>query len=106
LKFWHGSAKADPTVSLVLRNKILKLACNGIEEPHDENRNSIGPRIYSRDEVAQLLGGKSTRYVDQLARRGLLQKFIPRGIDGRLAFAANHFTPSLKGIEIKSFLRC
>lgn len=79
IKIIEVALKADPTVSLVLRNKILKLARNGVQEPPDEKPSIIGLRIYSRDEVAYLLGGRSTRYIDQLVRRGLLQKFIPKG---------------------------
>jgi hypothetical protein len=41
--------------------------------------NGHEPRIYSREETAKMLGNKTPRYVDLLCRRGLLQKFIPKG---------------------------
>ena len=41
--------------------------------------NGHEPRIYSREETAKMLGNKTPRYVDLLCRRGLLQKFTPKG---------------------------
>ena len=68
------------TVTAGQRSKILKLARG--EEPQStsaQNSNSHEPRIYSREETAKILGNRSLRYIDQLCRRGLLQKFIPKG---------------------------
>ena len=68
------------TVTSGQRSKILKLARG--EEPQSaavQNSNSHVPRIYSREETAKMLGNRSLRYVDQLCRRGLLQKFTPKG---------------------------
>jgi hypothetical protein len=56
----------------------LKLARGQPAEPVQQNGHAP-PRIYSREQAAELLGNKTTRYIDLLTRKGLLQKFVPRG---------------------------
>jgi hypothetical protein len=80
LKILTATLKADETVTSGQRSKILKLARG--EEPQStpaQYGNGHEPRIYSREETAKILGNKSQRYVDLLCKRGLLQKFIPKG---------------------------
>ena len=79
IKIIEVTLKSDASVSPVQRSKILKFARNDANDAPVENRNAIEPRIYSRDEAAKLLGGKTTRFVDLLCRRGLLKKFTPPG---------------------------
>ena len=72
--------KADHTVSLLERKKILALARGenvAFARTKNEPNCPAPPRIYSRSQAAELLGGKTTRYVDLLCRRGLLKKFLP-----------------------------
>jgi hypothetical protein len=77
LKILDAALKSDSSVAPAQRNRILKLARNGEVEPV-QNGNSHS-RIYSRAEAAQLLGNKTTRFIDLLCRRGLLKKFTPKG---------------------------
>jgi hypothetical protein len=75
-----ATLRADSTVTSDQRGKILKLARGEAAQPATaQNDNGHEPRIFSRAEAAKLLGDKSCRYVDQLCRRGLLKKFMPRG---------------------------
>ena len=79
IKILEVTLKSDASVSPIQRNKILKLARNEIADAPDEKRSGIEPKIYSRAEAAKLLGDKTTRFVDLLCRRGLLNKFTPPG---------------------------
>jgi hypothetical protein len=72
-----ATLKADISVPASERNRILKLI-RGESEPV-QNDNGRAPKIFSREQAAQLLGDKTERYIDQLCKRGLLQKFIPPG---------------------------
>jgi hypothetical protein len=65
--------KGDRTITQANRKKFLRYLTEPAPVPNND------PRIYSRCEAAKLLGNKTPRYVDQLCRRGLLQKFTPRG---------------------------
>jgi hypothetical protein len=79
LKIMDAAIKADASITAAQRSKILRLARNGESAEPEKNGNSQPPRIYSREEAAKMVGDKTTRYVDQLCRRGLLRKFIPKG---------------------------
>ena len=72
-----ATLKADASVPVSERNRILKLIRG--ESAPVQNDNGRAPKIYSREQVAQILGDKTERYIDQLCKRGLLQKFIPPG---------------------------
>jgi hypothetical protein len=79
LKILDATLKADGSITTTERNRILKTARNGASSALTESGNGYEPRIYSREEAAKMLGNKTTRFVDLLCRRGLLQKFIPKG---------------------------
>ena len=75
-----ATLRADSTVTSGKRRKILKLACGEEDQSTAaQNGEAQPPRIYSRVEAAKLVGDKTPRYVDMLAKRGLLKKFIPKG---------------------------
>ena len=75
-----ATLRADSTVTSGQRSKILKLARGEeVQSATAQNDNGQPARIYSRAEAAKLVGDKSPRYVDLLAKRGLLQKFTPPG---------------------------
>jgi hypothetical protein len=79
LEILKAALSADPSITPAQRSRLLKMARNGDGEPEKNGNGHGSPRIYSRAEAARLLGGKTARYVDQLAARGLLQKFVPAG---------------------------
>ena|SRR5208283_1987015 len=82
LKILDATLKADGSIPITERSRILKLLRNGVLAiPETENGQGNGhePRIYSRAEAAKLVGDKTTRFVDLLCRRGLLKKFTPKG---------------------------
>ena len=71
--------KADASIGNAERNQILRLA-RGDAVPVAENNNGHASRIYSRQQAAEMLGGKTTRFVDLLVRKGcLVKKFVPGG---------------------------
>lgn len=79
LKIVEQVLKTDPTVDSAARSRVLKAArqdAGAAPEPANGNEQ---PRIYSRDQAAKLLGDKTPRYVDLLCKKGLLQRFIPKG---------------------------
>lgn len=76
-KILEATLKSDPSITPAKRNAILRFARNvKAAEPMASERTS---RIYSREQAAEMIGGRTTRYVDQLCRKGLLQKLTPRG---------------------------
>ena len=77
VKILEATLRADATIAPADRNRILKIARGETAAPAPIGRNE--PRIYSRAEAGKLLGGRTTRFVDSLAKRGLLQKFIAPG---------------------------
>jgi len=76
LKGIEALLRADTSVPDVKRMGILRFARNGEAEPV---QSSNEPRIYSRERAAELLGGRTTRFVDQLSRKGMLKKFVMPG---------------------------
>jgi hypothetical protein len=79
-KLLEATLKSDETITPAERNRILKLiARNGESAPVQNGNGHSTPRLYSRAEAAAMLGNKSPRFIDLLARRGLLKRFIPRG---------------------------
>jgi hypothetical protein len=71
--------KTDDTISAAQRKKLLQ-GLRGEPSPAPvQNGDGHSPRIYSRAEAAKLLGGKTCRFIDLLARKGLLKKFVPPG---------------------------
>lgn len=75
----EAALKADTSIGTAERNKILRLVRNGDAAEPVQNGNGHSPRIYSREQTAEMIGGRTTRFVDQLCRRGLLEKFTPKG---------------------------
>ncbi|MGD0351614.1 MAG: hypothetical protein ABSB84_15070 [Verrucomicrobiota bacterium] len=75
-----ATLKADNTIADNERKKILKVI-RGEPLPASDDGNGKHPqqKIYSREQVAEQLGGRTTRFVDKLCRAGLLEKFRPRG---------------------------
>jgi len=93
-----ATLRADSTVTSGQRSKILKLARG--EEAQSataQNGNRHEPRIYSREQAAQLLGDRTPRYVDQLCKRGLLKKFTPKGNERAIGITAESFNEFLAG---------
>lgn len=72
-----ATLKADLSIPATERTRLLRIFRG--EPMPAPNGNSQPPRIYSRTKAAELVGQKSTRYIDKLCRKGLLQKFTPRG---------------------------
>lgn len=72
-----ATLRADASIPPAERSRLLKLIRG--ESAPVQNDNGHSPRIYSRAECAKLLGEKTTWYVDQLCKRGLLQKLKPKG---------------------------
>ena len=79
LKILDATLRADSSITAAERNRILKLARKGEAVELEKNNGHQPPRIYSREETAKILGSKTPRYIDQLCKRGLLKKFIPKG---------------------------
>jgi hypothetical protein len=78
VKILEAALLADSTITPQARNRLLKLARNG-DADGVENEHQPEPKIYSRAEAAKLVGDSTPRYIDQLAARGLLKKFVPPG---------------------------
>lgn len=78
-KILKATLESDETITPAMRNRILKLIARNGETDPVQNDNGLAPRIFSREQAAQLMGDKTPRYIDQLCHRGLLQKFIPPG---------------------------
>ena len=79
LKILEATLRADLSITTAERNHLLKIARNPTAAAPVVERTGHQPRIYSRAEVARILGDKTTRFVDLLCRRGLLQKFTLKG---------------------------
>jgi hypothetical protein len=79
LKIMDAALKADGSLAPADRNRILKLVRGGALESIQNGNGNGPPRIYSRGQAAEMVGGRTTRYIDQLVRRGLLQKITPKG---------------------------
>ena len=80
VKILDVTLRADSSVTPAERNRILKVIRGGelLPVPNGNSTNQP-PKIYSRTEAARLLGQKSTRYIDLLTRKKLLQKFTAPG---------------------------
>jgi hypothetical protein len=80
LKIVEVTLRADSTIQGAERNRLLKLARNGESaEPGKNSNDHSTPRIFSREQAAELLGGRTTRFVDGLCRKGFLKKFTMPG---------------------------
>jgi hypothetical protein len=97
LKILDATLKADASITPAERNRILKVARSG-ESPAPIG-NDPEPRIYSREEAAKMLGGKTRRYVDLLCRRGLLQKFTPKGNRRAIGVSGDSLRAFVGGVE-------
>ena len=73
IKILEVTLKSDASITPAERNRILKLLRNGTLAAPAESGTGHEARIYSRAEAAKLLGDKTTRFIDLLARRGLLK---------------------------------
>jgi hypothetical protein len=69
--------KADSIITPAERTRLLK-TIRGEPTPAPVQVNHE-PRVYSRKQTAELIGGRTPRYVSQLVKRGLLTRFVPRG---------------------------
>jgi hypothetical protein len=99
VKMMAALMKADVTATLGQQHHIITIA-RGEEAQSATAQNGSGqPRIYSRVETAKLLGDKTTRFVDQLCRRGLLKKFTPKGNRRSIGVTAESFNRFLEGVE-------
>ena len=96
LKILDATLKADASITAAERIKLLKLARNGEAEP-EKLGNLHAPRIYSRTEAAKLLGGRTTRFVDQLCKRGLLKKFTPKGSQRAIGISGESLRSFVEG---------
>jgi hypothetical protein len=77
LQILAATLKADSTIGPAERTRLLKtIRGEPTPAPVQVDHES---RIYSRKQTAELLGGRTTRYVSQLVKRGLLTRFLPRG---------------------------
>jgi hypothetical protein len=74
--------QADPTVSREERVVLLK---NLQMKPTNEQ--AVGDRVISRAEVAEMLGGKSLRFVDYLAAEGKIRKVRLTGKQRGIGFS-------------------
>ena len=63
--------------------------------------NGHEPGIYSRQEAAKILGNKTTRYVDLLCRRGLLQKLVPKGNSRSIGVTGESMRAFIGGVKIE-----
>jgi hypothetical protein len=79
VKILEAALKADASVGNAERNKILRFVRNGENAEPAEASNGHAPRIYSRKQAAEMIGGRTTRFIDQLCRKGLLDKFTAPG---------------------------
>ena len=75
----RAGLKTDVTLNAADRTRLVALLRNGGAQPQSIPPAQDTPRIYSREQAAELLGNRTPRYVDQLCKRGLLKKFVPRG---------------------------
>jgi hypothetical protein len=74
----EATLKSDETIAPAKRNAILRFARDGEAEPV-QNIHTPEPVIFSRAAAAKMVGDKTVRYIDLLAKRGLLQKHTPPG---------------------------
>ena len=88
-KLLEMTLRSDKTITPAARSRILKLITRNGEAEPVQNGNGHTPKIYSREQAAQLLGDKTERYIDQLCKRGLLHKFIPPGNVRAIGVTAN-----------------
>lgn len=79
LQILNAALKADATVTSDRRSKILKLARNGEAESVQNGNFHSTPRIYSINQAAEMLGGRTPRFVHLLCRKGLLKKLTAPG---------------------------
>jgi hypothetical protein len=75
----RAGLKTDVTLNAADRIRLVALLRNGGAQSQSLPPAKDTPRIYSREQAAQLLGDRTPRYVDQLCKRGLLKKFTPPG---------------------------
>ena len=95
LEIISTALQADNTVSPAERKKFLR-QLRGEPAP-DGNGNRQPPRIFSREQAAELLGNKTVRYVDKLCRAGHLEKFTPKGNQRSIGVTAESFNRFLEG---------
>lgn len=89
--------RTDNSISPAQRRKILTVIRGEPTPAPGGNSNRQPPRIYSREQTAELLGRKSTRYVDKLCRAGLLEKFTAQGNRRSIGITAKSFEQFLEG---------
>jgi hypothetical protein len=97
LEIISTALQADNTVSPAERKIFLRQLRGEPVPAPDGKSNSHEPRIYSRTGAAKLLGDKSCRYIDLLCRRGLLEKFTPKGNQRSIGVTAESLNRFLEG---------
>ena len=68
----RAGIKSDPTITPAERARLVALIKTGGTSP-DNSGKVNGPRIYQRREAARL-AGRSLRWIDSIARRGLVRR--------------------------------
>jgi hypothetical protein len=79
IRILEVALKTDASLAPAERNRILRSVRGETIPVPVQNGNGHPPRIYSRTEAAKILGDRTTRFIDQLCKRGLLKKFTPKG---------------------------
>jgi hypothetical protein len=98
LEILNVTLKTDETVTPAQRKKIFEFCARGEASPVPIP-DGIGrsPLIFSRAETGKTLGGKTTRWVDMLCRKGLLKKFVPPGNKRSIGITAESLHQFISG---------
>ena len=95
IKIFESVMLADDTIAPAERRRILKLVQNG-DNDAVQNEHQPEPRIYPREQAAKLIG-RTPRFIDLLAKRGLLKKITPPG---------NVRSIGVSGDSLRAFIHC
>jgi hypothetical protein len=91
----RAALKGDKTLTTDQRAKLLTV----LRDPNQKAAPEINgnqPRIYSREQAAEMLGGKSCRFIDLLTRQGHLKKFKPKNHQRALGVTVESFNQFLE----------
>jgi hypothetical protein len=92
----RAALKGDKTLTANQRVKLLATLRDPNPKAAPEG-NGNQPRILSRQQAAEMLGGKSCRFIDLLCRKNLLKKFTAPGAKRALGVTAESFNRFLEG---------